>query len=212
MSDRLHPLARLVLAFALAIGALWTLAHVPAWGKRGHGRHRSLGHRRHHRFNAAAGTACPGANATPEPGRLAEAAVATLCLVNEQRSQAGLVPLHNNPELDLAARRHSHDMVLRDYFDHTAPGPVTFDRRIRRAGYLARAASFDIGENLGEGTSGAATPASMVTGWMQSPEHRANILTRDYRDSGIGIAAAVPASFGRGARGATYTQDFGRRG
>jgi uncharacterized protein YkwD len=102
-------------------------------------------------------------------------------------------------------------MVQRDYFDHTAPGPVTFDRRIRGTGYLAHAASFDIGENLGEGTRGAATPASMVNAWMRSPEHRANILTRDYRDSGIGIAASVPASFGGGARGATYTQDFGRR-
>jgi uncharacterized protein YkwD len=52
----------------------------------------------------------------------------------------------------------------------------------------------------------------MVSSWMQSPEHRSNILAADYRDSGIGIAAAVPASFGHGAGGATYTQDFGRRG
>ena len=209
MSDRLHPVARLALTFVFAVGALWALAHVPAWAKRGQPRHRSHGHSRH-RSKVAAGT-CPGANALPEPGRLAEAAAATLCLVNEQRRQAGLVPLRSNPSLDGVARGHSHDMVRRDYFDHTAPGPVTFDRRVQRSGYLARAGSFDIGENLGEGTNAAATPASMVSGWMRSPEHRANILAADFRDSGIGIAAAVPASFGHRARGATYTQDFGRR-
>jgi uncharacterized protein YkwD len=211
MSDRLHPLARLTLAFALAIGALWTLAHVPAWGKRGHARHRPHGRSRH-RAHAAASSSCPGATAVPEPGHLAEAAAATLCLVNEQRRQAGLAPLRDNATLDAVARAHSHDMVRRNYFDHTAPGPVTFDRRIRGSAYLARATSYDLGENIGEGTRSVATPASMVVAWMRSPEHRANILTRDYRDSGVGIAAAVPPRFGRGARGATYTQDFGRRG
>jgi uncharacterized protein YkwD len=209
MSDWLHPLARLALACAVAVGALWTLAHVPAWGRRGPGRQRLDGHSR--RRHAAAGGACPGATAAPEPGRLAEAAAATLCLVNEQRRQAGLAPLRENPRLDGVARAHSHDMVRRDYFDHTAPGPVTFDRRIRRSGYLARAASYDLGENLGEGTRALAAPESIVSAWMRSPEHRANILSPDYRDSGIGVAAAVPASFGHGARGATYTQDFGRR-
>ena len=211
MSERLHAPAWLALVFTVAVGALWTLTHVPAWGRRGPARQPSDGHPRR-RSNAAADGACPGATAVPEPGRLAEAAAATLCLVNEQRRQAGLAPLRDNPKLDGVARAHSHDMVRRDYFDHTAPGPVTFDRRIRRSGYLARAASYDLGENLGEGTRSSATPESIVGAWMRSPEHRANILTADFRDSGIGVAAAVPASFGQGAPGATYTQDFGRRG
>jgi uncharacterized protein YkwD len=211
MSDRTHPLARLALAFAVAVGALWTLAHIPAWGRRVHGRQRPDGHSRR-RSDSAAGGACPGAMTVPEPGQLAKAAAATLCLVNEQRRQAGLAPLRENPKLDGVARAHSHDMVRRDYFDHTAPGPVTFDRRIRRSGYLSRAARYDVGENLGEGTRLSATPESIVSAWMRSPEHRANILSADYRDSGIGVAAAVPASFGHGAPGATYTEDFGRRG
>jgi uncharacterized protein YkwD len=199
-----------MLSCALAIGGLWALAHVPAWAKRGHARHRSHGGSRH-RSNAAV-SPCPGATAVPTPGHLAEAAAATLCVVNAQRRQAGLAPLRDNPRLDAVARAHSHDMVRRNYFNHTAPGSVTFDRRIRGSGYLARVPRYDLGENLGEGTNSAATPESMVSGWMRSAEHRANILTRDYRDSGIGIAAAVPTSFGHGDRGATYTQDFGRRG
>jgi uncharacterized protein YkwD len=203
MSDRVHPYAKLALAFAVALGTLWALLHAPAWGRRGQARNRS---------DAAAGSSCPGATVVPQPGQLAEAAAATLCLINEQRAHAGLGPLRDNRRLDGVARAHSHDMVRRDYFDHTAPGPVTFDRRIRRSGYLAHSASYDLGENLGEGTRGDATPESMVATWMQSPEHRANILAPDFRDSGIGIAARVPASFGGGSRGATYTQDFGRRG
>jgi uncharacterized protein YkwD len=44
--------------------------------------------------------------------------------------------------------------------------------------------------------------------WMASPEHRANILSPAYRDTGIGVVAAMPQSVGQGP-GATYTQDFG---
>ncbi len=44
---------------------------------------------------------------------------------------------------------------------------------------------------------------------MNSPEHRENILNGEYRDSGIGVAAAAPRIFSGGQAGATYTQDFG---
>jgi uncharacterized protein YkwD len=44
---------------------------------------------------------------------------------------------------------------------------------------------------------------------MSSPEHRANILNGDFRDSGVGVAPAAPAMCGEGLPGATYTQDFG---
>jgi uncharacterized protein YkwD len=45
---------------------------------------------------------------------------------------------------------------------------------------------------------------------MSSPAHRANILNRSFRDSGIGVLASLPALAG-GDRGAIYTQDFGGR-
>ncbi len=45
--------------------------------------------------------------------------------------------------------------------------------------------------------------------WMRSQGHRENILDAHYRDTGMGIVAAVPRSFGSGQPGAIYTQDFG---
>lgn len=209
MSEHVLPWARLAIAIAVATTAFLGVLHVPAWGRRAASRSRAGAPTRLEPVAVAAGD-CPGANAMPVPGHVGPARAATLCLINAERGAAGLPPLRDNRKLDRAAKRHSHDMVDRNYFDHDAPWSP-FERRIRRCGYLARAASYDIGENIGEATGADATPAAMVSAWMNSPEHRANILTADFRDSGIGIAAHVPASFG-GGRGATYTQDFGRRG
>ena len=161
--------------------------------------------------SSAAGGSCPGADVVPGSDNLALTSAATLCLINEQRRAAGIPVLHESRRLDSAAMAHSRDMVARDYFEHTAPGNVTYVHRIKASGYLAHSPGYDIGENLGIGSSSLATPASLVQAWMNSPEHRSNVLRRDYRDSGIGIVPAMPASFGSGGQGATYTQDFGRR-
>jgi uncharacterized protein YkwD len=42
---------------------------------------------------------------------------------------------------------------------------------------------------------------------MNSPNHRANILSRSYQDTGMGVAFGYPGA--QGYRGATYTEDFG---
>ena len=66
-----------------------------------------------------------------------------------------------------------------------------------------------IGENIAVGVLQLSTPAAIVAGWMRSPEHRANILNPDFRDSGIGIVAHALRRYSGGQRGATYTQQFG---
>jgi hypothetical protein len=64
-----------------------------------------------------------------------------------------------------------------------------------------------IGENLGWGTFGLATPRAMVEGWMESPTHRDNILFARYDEIGIGITEGAPV---RGRSGAlTYATVFG---
>ena len=68
---------------------------------------------------------------------------------------------------------------------------------------------YELGENIDCATEYLATPAATVSAWMNSPEHRENILNGEYRETGIGVAAAAPASFAAGQAGATYTQDFG---
>ncbi|MDO8185499.1 CAP domain-containing protein [Conexibacter sp. JD483] len=135
---------------------------------------------------------------------------ATLCLLNQQRAAHGLRPLRSNDALASAARGHSRDMVRRSFFDHTAPGNVTFVDRIRRARYSPRG-SWSVGENLAWGSGNLSEPASIVAGWMRSPGHRSNILNGRFRSIGLGIARGVPvdASAAMARSGATFTTDFG---
>jgi uncharacterized protein YkwD len=66
-----------------------------------------------------------------------------------------------------------------------------------------------IGENLAWGTYQLSTPQSIVSAWIASPGHLANILESSYRDTGIAIAPQVPSSLSGGSPGATYAQEFG---
>jgi hypothetical protein len=128
-------------------------------------------------------------------------------LVNRQRRANGRPPLKHEPSLTDAARWYAEDMVDDDYF---GPGHDTYDRS---GGRLARVCSSSariggfytggsaLGENVGDGYS---SPQEVVTGWMGSSGHRANILNGDYRETGVGYQA--------GASGAhRWVQDFGRR-
>jgi uncharacterized protein YkwD len=144
----------------------------------------------------------------PVPGNGGRVAAATLCLINQQRVHAGLAALSDNAKLDQVAGAHSQDMTSNLYFDHASPGGSTPESRMTQVGYISNRVSWVVGENIAWGTGSLATPASIVDTWMHSPEHRANILDRRFRDSGIGVSPAVPEALVDQA-GATYTQDFG---
>jgi len=165
------------------------------------------------RLSAAPGQRCPGAGG--RVGRSAPAMRAArasvLCLLNAQRRRHGLRRLRASAQLTRAATRHSRAMVLRRFFAHVAPAGPSLVSRVRRARYLAGAAGWNLGENIGYGRWPNGTPRSMVRSWMRSSGHRAVILRPGYRSVGVGIVRGVP---GRPrARGATYTADFGvRRG
>lgn len=159
----------------------------------------------------AVAAGCPGAHAAPSASP-AKASAATLCLLNRERRAHGLRPFHVNRALAHAARGHSRDMARRNFFDHTAPGNVTFADRIQRANYRPRG-SWSVGENIAWGSGSLATPASIVRGWMNSPGHRANILNRGFRAIGVGVARGVPyaASAAVDRSGGLYTTDFGSK-
>jgi uncharacterized protein YkwD len=144
----------------------------------------------------------------PAPGNGDRVAAATLCLINQQRTHAGLAALADNAKLDQVARAHSQDMTANLYFDHVSPSGSTPESRMTQVGYISNRVSWVVGENIAWGTGSLATPASIVDTWMHSPEHRANILDARFRDSGIGVSPAVPETL-VGQAGATYTQDFG---
>lgn len=162
---------------------------------------------------AAARTgACPHANVVPTASTLSEARSATMCLVNRQRTKHGLRKLRANPTLNASAGSYAREMVQRSFFDHTSPTGETFVDRIRRdTRYLAGALRWEIGENLAWGTGSKATPAQIVSEWMHSPEHRANILRPTFREMGLGIALGTPVHAAAASGAATYANQFGRR-
>ncbi len=157
----------------------------------------------------AHGEACANTELVPSSSNIAQVREATLCLINEQREQHGELALAESSKLLAAAQGHSEDMVARDYFEHTTPTGEEFSTRIVATGYVPRGAAYELAENIDMATLSLSTPAATVNAWMNSPEHRANILNGELRETGVGIAPAAPAYFAEGQPGATYTQDFG---
>lgn len=95
-----------------------------------------------------------------------------------------------NPKLMAAAQAKAEDMVKEDFWSHNTPQGKTPWTFITAAGYTYQAA----GENLAYGFANA---GDAVTGWMNSPEHRANILDASYQNVGFGIASS-PNYLGQG--------------
>jgi hypothetical protein len=104
-----------------------------------------------------------------------------ITLTNAQRVQLGGTELIANTKLNSAAQAKADDMVKQHFFAHVAPdGTMAWDY-IKKVGY-----SYDVaGENLAITNESAET---VVTSWMNSPSHRDNILNKEYKDIGIGIA------------------------
>jgi uncharacterized protein YkwD len=159
---------------------------------------------------AVLATSCENTGVTPEPANIATVRAAVLCLVNRERAQNGESPLRLSAQLQQAAQSHSDELVSANYFEHIAPSGLTPVDRIRGTGYIpGPTVGYVIGENLAWGTYGLATPAAIVSAWIASPGHHANILESQYSETGIGVTPQVPASFGNSAPGATYAQEFG---
>lgn len=168
----------------------------------------------HHRWAKVAHPAghkrsCAGAGLTPNAYNVRRVTAATLCLIDRERARYGERPLTANWHLMVAAGAHSDEMAAHDYFSHVSPSGQTPLDRIRASGFIARRRGWLIGENIAWGTMWLATPRAIVRGWMASPGHRANILERSFRYTGVGIDPTLPQSMSAGQAGAMYTQDFG---
>jgi uncharacterized protein YkwD len=103
--------------------------------------------------------------------------------INAQRTTDGLQPLAVDPALTQVARERSDDQVAEHYFAHTAPdGGTVFD--------LLNAAGIGWvygGEDLAQ-SRGVDPVKAAIDGFMQSPEHRDNVLGSNYRRVGVGVA------------------------
>ena len=146
-----------------------------------------------------AAQSCPGARRR-SGGPARQAAVG--CLVNKARTGAGLRGFRWSRSLARAAARHARDMARRGYFAHQRSGGPSLGRRVRAAGFRGR----DVGEAIGYGCGSLSTPAAIVSAWLDSPPHRAILLSGRSR-VGIGVSGHPPV--GCGGRGATYVLDAG---
>jgi uncharacterized protein YkwD len=115
-------------------------------------------------------------------------------IVNTERAKAGCAAVTADDRLTAAARGHSADMAARGYFSHTTPEGVEFSTRITSAGYRWSGA----GENIAKGQR---TPADVMTSWMNSAGHKANILNCGFKNIGVGVAADAQGSL-------VWTQEF----
>lgn len=104
-----------------------------------------------------------------------------ISLTNKARTQLGGEELVVSTKLTNAAQTKAEDMVKQRFFAHTAPdGTMAWDY-LKKVGYTYEVA----GENLAITNESAET---VVASWMDSPSHRDNIINKEYRDIGIGMA------------------------
>jgi Cysteine-rich secretory protein family len=103
---------------------------------------------------------------------------------NAARVQNNLPSLQVNPLLERAAQEKVDDMVANDYFAHTSPQGVTPWYWFANVGYDFTYA----GENLAVDFSDS---QDVTTAWLNSPEHRANIMDTHFTQFGIAIATGT---------------------
>lgn len=132
----------------------------------------------------APASACPG---SADPGASATAQIRSVtCLVNWARAQGGRSRLAQNPALTRAAAIKGRGVANCLQFSHTPCGG-SFTESIDRAGYRYSS----VAENLYAGPWGQTSAREVVSAWLKSSGHRANILRPGYRHVG---AAPVRAN------------------
>ena len=105
--------------------------------------------------------------------------------MNAERAAHGLAPLAIDERLAAAASDRMRHMEEEGFWAHRSPDGVTPFTWLR-----VRAYDFErAGENL---ASGFETARLLVASWMESPGHRANILSPDFADCGIAIIDGSP--------------------
>ncbi|WLQ16592.1 CAP domain-containing protein [Hahella aquimaris] len=104
-----------------------------------------------------------------------------------------------NCKLATAANAHSSDMADNNFFDHTGSNGLSVGARVKYQGYFYQV----VGENI---AAGYGSVSQVMQGWLDSPGHCANIMSKNYTEMG---AARIDAS---GADYPNYwTTVFGRR-
>jgi uncharacterized protein YkwD len=128
----------------------------------------------------------------------AEVEALIIVLINDQRQQFNLTTLSEDPLLTSLAREHSTSMVENGFFGHERyPGerPLSYNTSPGDAR----------GENLAKIPTRQTIPGPYLTlqevcewavsGWMNSPGHRANILQPIFNETGVGVSFSEEGAF-----------------
>ena len=119
---------------------------------------------------------------TCQPAADPNAVVAeVLQLVNQERTTRGLTALQYSDDLEVPAMQHACEMIAGHFFAHDNPN--TGSSPGDRVG-LSAFSAVTWGENI---ACGQATATEVMTGWMNSDGHRANILNPDFTHLGVGV-------------------------
>ena len=133
-------------------------------------------------------------------------------LINKERTKKGLSALRWDESLHKVARKHSQDMVERNFFSHNDPDGRGFNDRYKADGIeckirigdtihmgaenisqdnLFRSYSYVNGKRVFNWNSEDEIADSIVKQWMSSKAHRANIMTPYFKRQGIGVALSA---------------------
>lgn len=144
--------------------------------------------------------ATAGHGNAPWPARISHVEDKIVNCTNRARISRGLAALRRSSVLRHAAKYHAHNMLHYDFFRHDDVFGQSPADRVARFG--RRGVFRWIGENIAVGYWSA---ADVCRAWMNSQEHRANILSRHFTMMGVGYAQA--------GDGRTYfVEDFGSHG
>jgi uncharacterized protein YkwD len=160
--------------------------------------------------SAGAAFACPNSSVAAADLSNEQMESALFCLVNQRRAGAGRRPVQGDGMLHRAAVRYATTMVGAGFFSHHGADGSTIIRRLRAVGYVRPGWLWMVGENLIWATGDLSTPESMVTAWMESPEHRANLLYPGFREMGMGAVHGTPED-PADPTGVTVASEYGAR-
>jgi uncharacterized protein YkwD len=128
------------------------------------------------------------------------------CLVNYARQSAGVAPLlSSNAKLMTSSDRKAQDILRCRQFSHTACGrPFTY--HMKAVGYAA--GCYGAGENIAWGSGSYGRVRSIMSGWLNSTGHRANILNPRFREHGVALRTGTMSGY---SGAAVWVSQFGYR-
>ncbi len=108
-----------------------------------------------------------------------------LSFTNQERLKVSLEPLSSNPILDYLANLRVNDLFANQYFEHISPSGQSVATLAQKNNYEY----ILIGENLALGNFGS--DQQIVSAWMESNGHKANILNEKYTELGVAVKEGI---------------------